>query len=213
LNTFFLWQASHANGEIVHNTEMASPFLATFTRTFRVVEKAVLEVLSTRALAKGPERREEMYERIFEALADAARSGEQVAMGVICGTKGSSPQKLGAKALFHADGRITGTLGGGCLEAVVQRRAMQTISTGKPARFDLLLDHDFGWDDGLICGGKVCGVIVPKAEQAGELFWRELAVRAEAITWGIRDDFSIHQLPRELATFHPEPTWFCTVKR
>ena len=26
-----------------------------------------------------------------------------------------------------------------------------------------MLDHDFGWDDGLICGGKVCGLILPHA--------------------------------------------------
>lgn len=149
-----------------------------------------------------------MDQAVFEALAQAARTGEPVSMGVICGTKGSSPQKLGAKALFHADGRITGTLGGGCLEAEVQRRALQTISTGQPARFDLLLDHDFGWDDGLICGGKVCGVIVPKAERAGELFWRGLSTRAEAISWGIREDFSIQRLSGDsLATDLQETGW------
>ena len=111
------------------------------------------------------------FDGLFQALAQAARSGEPVALGIISGVKGSSPQKVGAKALFYADGRIKGTLGGGCLEAEIQQRAIQSLRTGKPETFDLLLDHDFGWDDGLICGGKVLGVILPNAERTGEQFW------------------------------------------
>ena len=38
----------------------------------------------------------------------------------------------------------------------------------------MVLNHDFGWDDGLICGGSVNGVILPRAAQSKNL-WRELA--------------------------------------
>jgi len=127
----------------------------------------------------------------FQALAEAARGGEPVALGIITGAKGSSPQKVGAKALFYADGRIRGTLGGGCLEAEIQHRAVQSLRTGQAATFDLLLDHDFGWDGGLMCGGKVCGLILPNAQTAGEQFWSELADGKLTMTWGVRSDFSI----------------------
>src|SRR5437762_9798163 len=115
-----------------------------------------------------------MSKIVFEALAEAARKKEGVVLGIITGVKGSSPQKVGAKALFYADGRITGTLGGGCLEAEIQQRAIQALRSGQGETFDLLLDHDFGWDDGLICGGKVFGVILPNAQKSGEGFWSEL---------------------------------------
>jgi xanthine dehydrogenase accessory factor len=128
---------------------------------------------------------------VFQALADAARSGESVALGIITGVKGSSPQKVGAKALFYRDGRIKGTLGGGCLEAEIQQRAIQSLRSGESTTFDLLLDHDFGWDDGLICGGKVFGVILPNAQNAGEQFWTELAERREKMTWEVLSDFKI----------------------
>jgi len=128
---------------------------------------------------------------VFQALADAARSNEPVALGIISGVKGSSPQKVGAKALFYRDGRIKGTLGGGCLEAEIQQRAIQSLRSGEPAKFDLLLDHDFGWDDGLICGGKVFGVILPNAQKAGEKFWSGLANREKTLTWAVGKDFSI----------------------
>jgi xanthine dehydrogenase accessory factor len=132
-----------------------------------------------------------MKNSVFEALAEAARTGEPVALGIISGTKGSSPQKVGAKALFYADGRIKGTLGGGCLEAEVQQRAVQSLRTGQPSRFELLLDHDFGWDDGLLCGGKVEGLILPNAQKAGEKFWAELGERRTAMSWGVQPNYSI----------------------
>src|SRR5438046_8859805 len=125
-----------------------------------------------------------MQKTVFQALADASRHGEPVVLGIISGVKGSSPQKVGAKALFYNDGRIKGTLGGGCLEAEIQQRAIQSLRTGKAETFDLILDHDFGWDDGLICGGKVFGVILPNAQGAGEKLWSELAERRSCQTWG-----------------------------
>src|SRR5256886_3409474 len=137
---------------------------------------------------------------VFKALADAARHREPEALGIITGVKGSSPQKVGAKALFYSDGRIKGTLGGGCLEAEIQQRAIQTLRTGKPETFDLLLDHDFGWDDGLICGGKVFGVILPNAQKVGEEFWSELADRQTDSAWGVTQNLNIQGLtssPRE----------------
>src|SRR5690349_4148215 len=120
-----------------------------------------------------------MKNSVFLALTEAARINEPVALGIISGVKGSSPQKIGAKALFYSDGRIQGTLGGGCLEAEIQQRAIQSLRANQPATFDLLLDHDFGWDDGLICGGKVEGLIVPNAQKLGPQFWRALAERNE----------------------------------
>ncbi len=140
---------------------------------------------------------------VFQALAEAAKNGEPVALGIISGVKGSSPQKVGAKALFYSDGRIKGTMGGGCLEAEIQNRAVQSLRTGKSSTFDLLLDHDFGWDDGLICGGKVFGVIIPNAQEAGAQFWKRLAARETANTWGVKKNFKIAAASEE----YPGPDW------
>ena len=126
----------------------------------------------------------------FDVLLAAVEAGEPFVLGIISGVKGSSPQRTGAKALFFADGRIVGTLGGGCLEAEVRERARLALLKQRPAEFDLVLDHDFGWDDGLICGGKVSGLILPQAALAKEI-WRELARRDHAQTWGVKKDFSI----------------------
>jgi xanthine dehydrogenase accessory factor len=126
----------------------------------------------------------------YDHLPAALAEGQPFALGVISGIKGSSPQKQGAKALFFADGRIVGTLGGGCLEAEIQDRARRALQTQVPTTFELVLDHDFGWDDGLICGGKVTGLILPHAAQAAAI-WTELLQCQEPLTWGVKEDFSI----------------------
>ena len=131
---------------------------------------------------------------IFSTLASAAAANERIALGILTRVNGSSPQKSGAKAVFHADGKITGTLGGGCLEAEAQRLALNALKTGKPETFELVLDHDFGWDDGLICGGKVFGVIIPDAQLVGETFWNDLATRDVEKAWGVKTDFAFARL-------------------
>lgn len=136
-----------------------------------------------------------MKNNLFQALAEAAHAHRPVALGIITGVKGSSPQKLGAKALFHPDRKIQGTLGGGCLEAEAQRLALQALGDNKPQTFELVLDHDFGWDDGLICGGKVTGLIIPNAQAAGEDFWSDLARRDIPKAWGVKSDFTMTRLP------------------
>lgn len=136
-----------------------------------------------------------MKNAVYEALAVAALADEPVALGILNGVKGSSPQKAGAKAVFFGDGRIAGTLGGGCLEAEVQQRALGALASGQPAVFELVLDHDFGWDDGLICGGKVEGLILPNAQRRGVDFWRGLAAPAGPVSWGVAEDFSIRSDP------------------
>jgi xanthine dehydrogenase accessory factor len=141
--------------------------------------------------------------QFFDSIVSAIDRKEPFALGIISGIKGSSPQKKGAKALFFADGRIEGTLGGGCLEAEVRDRARRAILKGQPATFDLVLDHDFGWDDGLICGGKVSGLILPHAAKA-EPIWRELSLRQQVRTWGIKPDFSIDWAMEEMDWLYRE---------
>src|SRR5215510_79613 len=73
-------------------------------------------------------------------------------------TRGSTPQKAGAAMLVFPDGGQRGTLGGGCVEPEVNRRALAVLSSGespRPQVFTFCLADDYGWDDGLICGGRM----------------------------------------------------------
>src|SRR3982751_5273612 len=96
-----------------------------------------------------------MRELLAELTAALARRLPCVYCAVV-ETRGSTPQKAGAAMLVYPDGSPAGTLGGGCVEAEVKRPALLGLNdTGKPEVLTFCLDDDYGWDDGLICGGRM----------------------------------------------------------
>ena len=77
--------------------------------------------------------------------------------------------------LVYEDGRQDGTLGGGCVEAEVKRRALAVLdaNTAEVARFQL--DHNYGWDDGLICGGRMGVAIFPLRNAAHRGYFQQVS--------------------------------------
>ena len=94
-------------------------------------------------------------ENLLREIVNRCGAGECVALCVVVASRGSTPQEAGAKMLVIADGRTVGTLGGGGVEAEVRRRALELLPAGASKRLQFRLDHDYGWDDGLICGGTM----------------------------------------------------------
>src|SRR3954465_11521244 len=94
-----------------------------------------------------------------ELLADLTAALDGGRDCVYCGvveTRGSTPQKAGAAMLVFPDGSQRGTLGGGCVEAEVKQRALAALNAGGAAEvLTFNLDDNYGWDDGLICGGRM----------------------------------------------------------
>jgi xanthine dehydrogenase accessory factor len=108
--------------------------------------------------------------QIYRELLSYIQSGQRCALATLVQTSGSSPQNAGAKVLFLPDGRIIGTIGGGCMEAEARRVGLNCLRKQAPALFDLRLDEDFGWDDGLICGGSVRIFICPFPERSARTY-------------------------------------------
>ena len=89
-------------------------------------------------------------------------------------TRGSTPQKAGATMLVFADGSQAGTLGGGCVEAEVKRRALALLAEGRAEICKFQLDSDYGWDDGLICGGRMLILVQPVVTPERQAYFRTL---------------------------------------
>jgi xanthine dehydrogenase accessory factor len=92
-------------------------------------------------------------EEILHEILRRTRVGERVALCTVVGARGSTPQQRGARMIVTADARTVGTLGGGCVEAEVRKTAIELLSRGESKLLEFRLNHDYGWDDGLICGG------------------------------------------------------------
>jgi xanthine dehydrogenase accessory factor len=116
---------------------------------------------------------------VVRQLLKALTAGREAAYCRLVETRGSTPQKAGAVMLVFADGSQAGTLGGGCVEAEVKRRAIALLAAGKSELCKFQLDSDYGWDDGLICGGRMLVLIEPITAESAEYF-RVLAERIDA---------------------------------
>jgi xanthine dehydrogenase accessory factor len=99
---------------------------------------------------------------LLAELTAALNQGRDCIHCSVVETRGSTPQKAGAAMLVFPDGSQRGTLGGGCVEAEVKQRALHALSEGNgPEVVTFNLDDNYGWDDGLICGGRMCMLIEP----------------------------------------------------
>ncbi len=134
---------------------------------------------------------------VVRPLLTALAAGRPTAYCRLVETRGSTPQKAGAVMLVFADGSQVGTLGGGCVEAEVKRRAIALIAEGKSELCKFQLDSDYGWDDGLICGGRMLVLVEPITAYSASYF-QTLAQRIEAgrgTTEAIVFDAAASQLP------------------
>jgi xanthine dehydrogenase accessory factor len=108
-------------------------------------------------------------QQVFAAVADALERGEPAALVTIVSARGSTPQRVGAKMLVFADGRIVGTIGGGCYENDAFWKAREAITSRRPALVHYELDDDFAQETGLICGGQM-DVYIEPIEPSPELY-------------------------------------------
>ena len=102
----------------------------------------------------------DIHRRIVEFI-DAGRI---FAVGVILAADGSTPGKIGGKAIIEADGRIWATLGGGQIEAMAQQRAIEACKSKKAIAFDMAFEGASAISDQPICGGAMRVLIDPRPE-------------------------------------------------
>ncbi len=102
-----------------------------------------------------------MNQEVFAAVNDALERGEPAALVTIVSTTGSTPQRVGAKMLVFGDGRLVGTIGGGCYENDAFWKAKEAIQSRKPQLVKYDLNDDFAQENGLVCGGQMQVYIEP----------------------------------------------------
>ena len=107
--------------------------------------------------------------------------GAPMALATVISTWGSAPRPRGSHMLVHRDGRLEGSISGGCVETDVLQRAAEVIA-GRPAHV-----HSYGvadgdaWEVGLPCGGEIAVLVQPVTDSgfAPHLFDRIAAASEE----------------------------------
>jgi xanthine dehydrogenase accessory factor len=92
---------------------------------------------------------------VFEEIVRIRKAGQRAALATIVHTDGSIPSYEASRMLIRDDGSIAGTVGGGCVEAEVWAAAKEVIQSEQPRKMTFNLNHEPGFDSGLICGGTL----------------------------------------------------------
>lgn len=93
-----------------------------------------------------------------DILADVDRwqkEGASVALATVVQTWGSSPRRVGAKMALTSDGRIVGSVSGGCVENAVVEAGLESLKTNRPQLLHFGVADDTAWEVGLACGGSI----------------------------------------------------------
>jgi xanthine dehydrogenase accessory factor len=92
---------------------------------------------------------------LFEEIVRMRRAGERGALATIVHVSGSIPSHESSRMLVREDGTMAGTIGGGCVEADVWAAAQEVIRSERSRKMTFNLNHEAGYDAGLICGGTL----------------------------------------------------------
>jgi xanthine dehydrogenase accessory factor len=92
---------------------------------------------------------------VYRLISDAGARGERVVVATVANTRGSTPQRRGAKMLFFENGKVAGTVGGGCIEAEVWAEARAAMRSGKSALHHFSLTAEEASEEGMVCGGTM----------------------------------------------------------
>ncbi len=82
-------------------------------------------------------------------------NGERVALATVVSTWGSAPRRPGAKMAVSAQGGISGSVSGGCIEGAVVEEALAALKEGRPRLLHFGVADETAWAVGLACGGRV----------------------------------------------------------
>ena len=86
-------------------------------------------------------------------LSKAINESRAAAFVTVISAGGSTPRDAGAKMLVFEDGSIRGTVGGGTLEALSIKQAVDCLKKGEGGKF--IFDLKPKGNTGMICMGRV----------------------------------------------------------
>lgn len=91
---------------------------------------------------------------VHQAVSQCLNDNRSVVLATIISSRGSTPRKAGAKMAVLSDGAILGSVGGGALEAAVEKTAADLMVRGGAALRAYNLSNSEASDLGMVCGGE-----------------------------------------------------------
>jgi xanthine dehydrogenase accessory factor len=141
---------------------------------------------------------------IYAVIDEYLDRGETGVLATIVKRTGATPQVAGAKMFIGADGKIFGTVGGGCVEAEIWQNSRKVLKTKEAGIVRYALDGKGVEDDGMICGGNIDVFLEPVDEKYRDLYGHIAQSRKEGKKALTITSFGAHEFSKTLCTIHGE---------
>ena len=96
------------------------------------------------------------------------------ALATVVATRKSSPRPVGSKLVITEDGKLEGSVSGGCVESDVFVAAQEVMDTGVPRLLTYGITDDMALNVGLPCGGEIDVFVEPLRVRVAESDAREV---------------------------------------
>ena len=121
----------------------------------------------------------ERFDNSPETALDWHLKGRGAALATVVETWGSAPRRVGAQLVIGGDGRIEGSVSGGCVEGAVIVEALEAIDEGEARLLEFGVSDEDAFAVGLACGGTIRVLVEPVGRVLPESMLAELvAARA-----------------------------------
>ena len=141
---------------------------------------------------------------IYAVIDEYLDRGETGVLATIVKRTGATPQVAGAKMFIGADGKIFGTVGGGCVEAEIWQNSRNVLKTREAGIVRYALDGKGVEDDGMICGGNIDVFLEPVDEKYRDLYRHIAQSRKEGKRALTITSFGAHEFSKTLCTIQGE---------
>jgi xanthine dehydrogenase accessory factor len=95
---------------------------------------------------------------MLDVLSDITKwsaKGEDIALATVINTWGSSPRGVGANMAMTAQGGLTGSVSGGCVEGAVMEAGAEVLRNSQSQLLHFGVADETAWEVGLSCGGSI----------------------------------------------------------
>ena len=118
---------------------------------------------------------------LLDSLDAWTADGLGVGRAVVVRTFGSAPRPEGAVLLRADDGRIAGSVSGGCVEGAAATEIQRARTDGHSRVIRYGISDEEAWDVGLACGGTIDVLVEPRVANAATRGARERGVAVATI--------------------------------
>ncbi len=101
-------------------------------------------------------------QELLDSLDGWRAEGAGVGRAVVVRTFGSAPRPEGAVLLVTDDGRLAGSVSGGCVEGAAAEEIRAARAAGRERVIRYGISDEQAWDVGLACGGTIDVLISPR---------------------------------------------------